>query len=96
MRQTIRGPCASVAGPLWLIDRALCEYADDNLDERKHGAVRKESRLAAELLSEGNTETLALTERVRAMLVELFRDELQAGADVFGGCARSWDGRFGL
>jgi hypothetical protein len=52
--------------------------------------------LSADYNRKANTQKLALPESIKAVLVEHFKDELRACADLFGGPAREWPERYGL
>lgn len=50
----------------------------------------------ADFNRKANAEKLPLKPAIRGILLHHFADEMRACADVFGGAARSWAGRYGL
>jgi len=60
------------------------------------GNPDKESEVAPDYNRKANAAKLPLTGSIKAMLLGYFADEIRVCADVFGGSARSWAGRYGL
>ena len=56
----------------------------------------RESDLAPEYNRKANAAKLPLTAAIKAILLDYFIDEIRVCADVFGGRARTWAGRYGL